>query len=157
MWNYDGTPYAKLMYFPDVWLVKQFLHICWQLDWAKSWWVKSLWDSTSLIIFWSCSAEFLPFPALWLVKQFLHIYRQTNDGIKLKFGGLWDSPCLWLVEQFLHSCRQTAASIKFKFGGLTNYMIIQAWYNIGWCFFEFPWRALILGWGLLKLRSLISP
>ena len=38
-------------------------------DWSQTWCVRSLWYSTDLINFWSCSTEFLPFLVLigWAV------------------------------------------------------------------------------------------
>ena len=35
------------------------------MDWAQIYLINSLWDSSGLNKFWSCSAEFLLFPGLW--------------------------------------------------------------------------------------------
>ena len=49
--------------------------------------VHSLWYSSGLINFWSCSTEFPPFPGPWSVEQFPLICRQNTNEIELKFDG----------------------------------------------------------------------
>ena len=58
---------------------------------------------------WLRSAEFPPFPVLWLVDHFLRFYRQTTDGIDLKFGRIHDGP----PKTWLNVCHAPMNSRRF--------------------------------------------
>ena len=105
--------------------------------------VMLLWSSGhASLVQWSCSFG----PVVMLL---------WSNGHAPFYANFWSCsieflpfPGLWLVEQFLCICRQTADRTELKFGGWTHCGSLHAWLNFS---------DVLLGWGLLKLRSLISP
>ena len=120
-------------------------------DWYQTWWIHSLWYSSDLINFWSCSNEFPLFPGFRLVEQFPHICQQNTIQIGLIFNEPthYEPPQAWLTFghaplKFGHFLSSDWSSSFCTFadncwsdqaenGWQTHYGPPQAWWTFGLC------------------------
>ena len=110
--SHDGASHIwlilKLSLFSGLWFLEKFPRICRPLDGLNS-----SWDSTDVMNFCSCSAEFLPFFRLWLVELFQNkpLVRLTSNFVVAHFG---------ILQAWLTFVRAPLSSRHFMVYGLSN-------------------------------------